>query len=303
MGIYKNLVNTFCKVNDKVDRARLAKKTPFEKVTKVFDIPYLDDGNKYHQLDVYYPEGNSEKLPVIIDIHGGAWIYGTKEINAHYCQGIASKGFVVVNASYRLIREGEDGTFPNNIKDIFAAFNWVEKNIDRYNGDLNNVFLTGDSAGAHLSAFAQSIMLDDNLKKKLDVESGLKFNAIGLTCGVFSLESYLNSKLKLFRYMFELFYGKDYADNEFVKTGTIKNNRLEEFPPVFLNTCYGDFMKKQVLEFYEECKKRNVTVELKHIDAKRTNKIAHVYSVLFPEYEESVETTDAMLAFFRKYIK
>ncbi|HKL73447.1 MAG TPA: alpha/beta hydrolase [Clostridia bacterium] len=296
------LVSAFCKINGKIDTKRISKKTPFEKVEKVLDIPYVDDGNKYHLLDIYYPEGNTKKLPVIIDIHGGAWMYGTKDINAHYCQGLATKGFIVVNVSYRLIKAGEGGTFPNNIQDIFYAFNWVEKHIEEYNGDLNNVFLTGDSAGAHLACMAQSILLSPTYIEEFKVATKIKFNAIALTCGVFDVEMYMKSKVFLFKYMLKQFMGKDYKNNEHMKLGTIRNNNLEEFPPLFLNTCYGDFMRKQVLDFYEECKKRNVTVELKIIEEKQINNISHVYSVLFPEYPESIATTDALIDFFKKHI-
>ena len=194
MGFSKFLVNAFNKINGKLDVRRIAKKTPFEKVEKVLDIPYLATGNKYHLLDIYYPENNSKKLPVIIDVHGGGWMYGTKDINSHYCQGLATYGFIVVNISYRLIKDGEDGTFPNMIQDVINAFSWVEKNIESYNGDLSNVFLTGDSAGAHLACLAQSIMLEPNLMEKLDLATNLKFNAIALTCGVFDVEVYSKSK-------------------------------------------------------------------------------------------------------------
>lgn len=46
------------------------------------DIPYISDGNKYHLLDIYYPENAAEKLPVIIDIHGGGLMYAEKRLIA-----------------------------------------------------------------------------------------------------------------------------------------------------------------------------------------------------------------------------
>ena len=138
--------------------------------------------------------------------------------------------------------------------------------------------------------------------EKLEVSTTLKFNALAFTCGVFDIDCFDRVRIPIFKYMFTQFFGKDYKTNEFMKIGTIRNNKLENFPPVFLNTCYGDFVKKQVYSFYEECKKRNVTVELKVIEKKRINNLAHVYSVLFPEYEESIETTEALINFFNKYM-
>jgi acetyl esterase/lipase len=302
MGLHRGIVNLAYNFMDKNDKKRMSTYNLVENVTKVFDIPYCNDDNKFHLLDIYYPENNDKKLPIIIDIHGGGWFYGTKEINAYYCQSIAKRGFVVVNINYRLIKEGLDGAFPKNIQDVFSAFNWVEKNIERYNGDLNNVFLTGDSAGASFAALAQSIMLDDKLSEELEVSTSLKFNAIALTCGVSDIECFENSKLPVLRYVFKLFFGKDYKNHPHKNIMNIKNNKLESFPPLFLNTAFDDFMKKQVLAFYEECKARGVEVELKYIEKKATKKLGHVYSILFPDFEESKETTDALIAFFNKYI-
>lgn len=302
MGIHNRMVNIFCRVNGKMDKNRLKKKIPFEKIEKIYDIPYAEGGNNYNLLDIYYPEGNIKKLPVIIDIHGGGWVYGTKDINAHYCQGLASYGFVVVNISYRLIKKNDGGSFPNNIIDIFKAFEWVEKNITSYNGDISNIFLTGDSAGAHLSALALGILVDGKLKEKLNITNSIKFKAAGLTCGVFDLDIYERMRLPIIKYLFKQFFGKDYKNSEFRKYATITNNRLEEYPPLFLNSCYGDFLKRQTLSFYEECVKRKIEVELKYIERKRRNRLYHVYSVLFPEYPESVETTEAMIDFFRRHL-
>lgn len=303
MGLHNGLVKLFNSVNGKIDTKRLNKKTPFSDVETFVDIPYTESGNKFHLLDVYRPKKTSEKLPIIIDVHGGAWIYGTKDINKHYCMGLASYGFVVVNISYRLISEGSDGTFPKILEDVFSAFNWVEKNIAGYQGDLNNVFLTGDSAGAHLSALALSAIHTESFASKLNVHTDLNFRAAALTCGVFDMEGYNKMSLPATKYLFKLFLGKDYKNSPFLPHISIKNNNLEAFPPVFLNTTDGDFMKGQVAAFYKEIKERSKNeVELLHINKPTTNKLAHVYSVLFPEYEESVKTTDALIAFFKKYI-
>ena len=303
MGLHNSLVKLFNSVNGKVDTNRLKKKTPFSDIETFVDIPYTSSNNKFHLLDVYRPKNISDKLPIIIDVHGGAWIYGTKEINKHYCMGLASHNFVVVNISYRLISEGNDGTFPNILEDVFAAFNWVENNIQDYQGDLNNVFLTGDSAGAHLSALALSAIYTESFASKLNVHTDLNFRAAALTCGVFDMEKFNKMSLPATKYLFKLFLGEDYKKSQFLPHISIKNNNLEAFPPIFLNTTDGDFMKGQVASFYEEIKKRSKNeVELLHIKKPTTNKLAHVYSILFPEYEESVKTTEALIAFFKKYI-
>jgi len=58
--------------------------------------------HKMNVLDVYRPKNGSTKLPVIVSVHGGGWVYGDKELYSHYCVSLAQRGFVVVNFSYRL---------------------------------------------------------------------------------------------------------------------------------------------------------------------------------------------------------
>ena len=55
-------------------------------VSEIKNIPYLDDGDKAHRLDIYRPKkAGDKKLPVIINVHGGGLILGSKEFNRYFC--------------------------------------------------------------------------------------------------------------------------------------------------------------------------------------------------------------------------
>ena len=62
------------------------------------DINYLGNNDKWNLLDVYYEKGTEGVQPTIISIHGGGYIYGSKEIYKHYGVYLASLGFTFVNA-------------------------------------------------------------------------------------------------------------------------------------------------------------------------------------------------------------
>ena len=65
----------------KSDKKRAAKLTKTTGVSAIKDLEYIGDGSKWHLMDVYRPKGTeNEKLPVIIDIHGGGWMYGDKDL-------------------------------------------------------------------------------------------------------------------------------------------------------------------------------------------------------------------------------
>lgn len=299
----KTVIDKFNAMVARKDAKRMASKTPFPGVEKFYDIPYIDDGNIYHLLDVYRPENLSEgeRLPVIIDIHGGAWIYGTKEINAHYCQGLTKYGYCVVNINYRIITEEGKGTFPAILNDCFAAFKWVEENISDYGGDLNDVYLTGDSAGAHLAAMCVAINGDKKLREELNMKTNLDFRALGLTCGVSDVERLRKIKLPVINYLFKLFFGEGWKKHPYLYIATLKNLNLSVLPPVFLNTSKSDFMRSDVLSFEKLLTERNIEHEIKDFPDKTLHKLEHVYTVINPEWEESKEATDAMIAYFKKY--
>ena len=81
MNIYKPLIGLYWKIITVIDNKRIAAQIPDGGVVSVIDLPYTKSGISEHMLDIYYPENTSQPLPVIIDIHGGGWIYGCKEIN------------------------------------------------------------------------------------------------------------------------------------------------------------------------------------------------------------------------------
>ena len=61
----------------------------------------------WQSLDLYRPKSmDGKKLPVIVSVHGGAWVYGTKEIYQFYCMRLAQFGFAVVNFNYRSRNQG-----------------------------------------------------------------------------------------------------------------------------------------------------------------------------------------------------
>lgn len=108
------------------------------------------------KLDVYQPtEQVYERSPVLVYIHGGAWITGSKiSVNNARFNGafntLREKGYAVVSPDYTLAKFGKS-PFPACLADAFDAVKWIEDHADEYNFDLNNVGLLGESAGAHIA--------------------------------------------------------------------------------------------------------------------------------------------------------
>ena len=152
---------------------------------------------KWQLLDVYRQkdrgDGQNEplkKLPVIISLHGGAWVYGDKDRYQFYCMRLAQSGFAVINYSYRLAPEAK---FPAALEDTEKVFDWMIANAGTYGFDTNNVFVLGDSAGAHLLTLYLSALVNPELAENFPfikplAQKNINIRAAALNCGKYSIE-------------------------------------------------------------------------------------------------------------------
>jgi len=102
------------------------------------------------KLDAYIPENSTKSLPVVIYIHGGALIWGSREsINENEIQAIVNEEIAYISIDYRLAPE----TKLMDIKiDVEDALMWVrEKGANLYNFDISRVAVLGKSAGGYLA--------------------------------------------------------------------------------------------------------------------------------------------------------
>ena len=264
----------------------------------VKDIPYIDDGNIYHKLDVFYPKGLApdEKLPVIIDIHGGGWMYGSKDLNEYYCRALADRGFVVFSISYRLV---PDVTVKEQLQDVMQALNWISENKSTY-PCTEDIMLTGDSAGGMLASYSAVLLQSPEMREVFGtVSADLDISALLLTSPVpFMKEGAISVYTKLC-------WGEDYK-----KTDTYNYMNLDEiidyapnFPPTYLITSSGDSLAhSQTLKTAELLKSKGIKTELKDYEKYNGKSLQHVYSVLFPFDEPGSEMIDGAIDFYRQII-
>jgi arylformamidase len=110
-------------------------------------VPY--GGSPREKLDIYpadLPGG-----PVLIYIHGGYWRSGSKEDNCNFVPVFTKSGASVVLVEYDLC---PSVTISDIVRETRSAAAWVYRNILRYSGNPSKIYLSGHSAGAHLTAMA-----------------------------------------------------------------------------------------------------------------------------------------------------
>jgi acetyl esterase/lipase len=101
------------------------------------------------RIDVHAPEVRSSH-PVAVTVHGGGWYGGRLDSMGFLADGLAARGFVVFNATYRTLTHG--GSFPGMVEDVACAVAYARANALDYSTTAHHFTLIGHSAGAHLSA-------------------------------------------------------------------------------------------------------------------------------------------------------
>jgi len=119
------------------------------------NIPYNKDASPKHLLDIYLPANAKGKLPLVIFIHGGAWLSNDKYADMGYMKKtvaeIVSSGFALASIDYRFSTEA---VFPAQIQDCNSAISFLYDHADTYGLDKNRFALIGFSAGGHLAILA-----------------------------------------------------------------------------------------------------------------------------------------------------
>ena len=195
----------------------------------------------WQSLDVYRPRAEEGcVLPVIVSVHGGGWVYGDKQRYQYYCMDLAQRGFAVVNYSYRLAPENK---YPAALEDTCAVFSWVLENAEKYGFDRKHVFAVGDSAGAHLLGLFSALCTNPEFAATHAIQppAGFAPTAIALNCGVYKIDPAADDLTA--QLMVDLMpQGGTAQELELVN---VIRHITSQFPPCFLMTSSGDFLKAQ----------------------------------------------------------
>jgi acetyl esterase/lipase len=121
------------------------------RVTVTRDVPYEASSGRSHRLDVYVPRGGTSGAPVLVFVHGGAWVFGSKRgqglVMLHE---LAARGWVCVTCNYRL---SPKATWPDHVIDVKRALAWTKSHATEFGGDpARFLAIAGNSAGGHLAA-------------------------------------------------------------------------------------------------------------------------------------------------------
>ena len=241
-------------------------------------------------LDVYYPEGTAERLPTIVSIHGGGYIYGNKEIYRRYCMDLAKRGFSVVNFNYRLAPRWK---FPAPLEDTNRVMEWICENAEKYHMDTERIFVVGDSAGAQLASQYGAIWSNPEYAKLFAFEvPHIHIRGLGLNCGMYDCKEMTAKPRKGM--------AKDYLPRKIGEDDLrldVLSAVTDQFPPSHITTAYHDFLRQNAEPMCAFLQRRNVNA-VWEIYGEGNESIGHVFhvNILLPE---AIACNDSQAAFFK----
>lgn len=286
----KELINKFrngAKASDDKRDSGLNPNDP--DVERIDNLQYGPD-KQWHSLDVYLPKHIEPPFPTIINVHGGGWVYGTKETYQYYGMGMAKRGFAFINPNYRLAPE--DAEYPDELNDVNAYIQWVDQHAEEYRLDRKNVFLIGDSAGGQMVEQYATILSNPDYAKKFSFKAiNLKIRAIGLNCSAAFVLNDLNS--------LEAAYFTKNVVEKYHEQLNVEKYINQNFPPTFLITGNEDFLRDVDHTLFGFLLGRGVEADLRMYGDQQHP----CYHVFFVDQKSKIaaKATDDELEFFRHF--
>ncbi len=139
------------------------------------NLTYHVATNQENKLDLYVPRDAAGPTPVLMYIHGGGWVGGTKESSVLRILPYLEMGWAVANVEYRL---GAVARAPAAVEDGLCALRWVIRNAGQYNLDTSRIVTTGNSAGGHLALTTGMIPASAGLDRECPGSEELSVAAI-----------------------------------------------------------------------------------------------------------------------------
>ena len=257
----------------KADDERDALMNTPEDIERWDNIVYGHDDREMQRLDVYRPkQAQGEDLPVIISVHGGAWMYGDKERYQYYCMSLAQRGFAVVNFTYRLAPESK---FPAQLEDVNLVCKWVMKRARKILL-IQNVFLRQEILQELIFwGLYAAICTNPAYAAKYDfaVPEGFALTAIALNCGVYRIPREGSDNMTTL-IMKELL--PEGGTEEELESIDVLNGITDVYPPVFCMTSVADHQKAQAPALVQKLMENNVPFVYR-VFGDKVNKLGHVF--------------------------
>ena len=258
---------------------------------------------KDNSADIYIPQNAKDPCPVVLWVHGGAFVGGDKRDAEIYATALAAEGYAVVCMNYRRAPEAK---YPAPVIQTGEAYLWIKTLADRYPMDAERLILAGDSAGAHIAAQFAAIQSNSEYAKEMVIEPIVppaSIKATLLFCGPFDTAKILEIDSRIMNFLMGkaawAYFGEKAWEGKFASQATVTNYITSDFPPSFISDGNTLSFEEHGRALAEELEANSVPVETYFIPAgEEITKHEYQFVMNTPAAEKSFEK---VLEFLKKY--
>ena len=262
----------------------------------IIGVPYLDDGNERHVVDVYYAKEN-RKDAVVFEVHGGFYVAGLRQNHRPYASVFLKEGYDVVLVEYRLV-DGDSIDVSDQLYDVSSAVDYVTTHAAELRLNADRMFIAGSSAGGHLALYVAEGASCDTMPIR---PKYFKPRGVMLNCPAYDFASF-NATGLFYPKAMEWFLGPRYMDEEWMTSMSPRTYLNAYQGPLFVNSSREDFLRSQALLIVDDCGKQGRPLYFVFVDSKR-KEAGHVHNVNKPDLKESKEVNSKMLGWLNGLLR
>lgn len=217
---------------------------PHVTITGHQGLRYLGSAAGNPTLDLFLPASAAEPLPLVVWIHGGAWISGSKKDVEPYLRVLAGYGYAVVGVGYSV---SPKVSYPTAIRELNAALGYLREHAGHYGLDPERIVLAGDSAGAQLAAQLALGITNPGYARRTGITPAAApehLRGMLLHCGVYDFQSVASLSgtfgWGLKKALWAYTGSKNWAATEAAQHMSIFDHVDARFPPTYISAGNGD---------------------------------------------------------------
>lgn len=274
------------------------------KVVAMHDVDYAPgEGNADTRLDAYWPRDAPTPQPVVLWVHGGGFIDGTKEGMSAYLPQLAIHGYTGIAVEYS---KSPEARYPVQIQQVMQALAYVQSHAAELHVDPSRIVLGGDSAGAHIAAqvalaivspeYARAIGLSPAIHAE-QLRGALLFS--GTYYFLVSADTKLSPEMEKFGRLVRWAY---LGQKDPEPTGPARWTSLPEFvdkrfPPTLIVAGNGDPLAPQSRRMAEALQQAGVPAQWMYFDGGKQHAYPHEFQFHFdtPQATQVLSATVASL--------
>jgi Esterase/lipase len=233
-----------------------------------------------NEVDLYLPNDKEGPLPVILWVHGGAFVGGSKDGIETYATALASEGFAVACMNYLRAPEAK---YPSPLRQVMEMCLWLKEVAATYSLDTDRLVLAGDSAGAHITAQFAAVQTNEDYALEMGMAQGFSPKAVLLFCGPYDVAKIAGGSHPLINFFMDkaahAYFGTRDWVGRFARQATIANHVTAAFPPAFISDGNTGSFEKHARELAEVLEEKGVAVETYFIPLEK-EKTPHEYQFI-----------------------